>query len=130
MNTKDLSTRDIGIHGEKLAAEYVRRFGFVIRGQNISKKTGEIDILAEKQGILHFIEVKSLVCEYFPFKTSVDIYTPSDNLHVNKLRKVLRTAEWIVLDIGWEGEWQVDAVLVWIRRRDGVGKVRFIPGIA
>ena len=34
--------------GEKVAAEYLRRHGFSIRDRNFVRKTGELDIIAEK----------------------------------------------------------------------------------
>ncbi len=129
MNTTNLSTRDRGAYGENVAAEYLRRHGFEICGRNIARKTGEIDIIAKKEDILHFVEVKSLRCTDFPTAKNKDIYKPSDNLHPNKLRKVARTAEWLVAEEGWEGEWQIDAVLVWIRDGDNHSLVRFVPCI-
>jgi hypothetical protein len=48
-------------------------------------------------------------------------------LHGAKLRKVARTAEWYCLEKRWEGEWQVDGCLVWLRRRDGRARVRYLP---
>jgi hypothetical protein len=51
------------------------------------------------------------------------------NLHGGKIRKVARTAEWYLADIGWEGEWQLDAALVWRRERDGRCLVRYLPQI-
>jgi putative endonuclease len=124
-----LTTKDTGTLGETLAAEYLRRHDFSILGRNIARKTGEIDILAKKDDTLHFIEVKSLLCRYFPFPDSRDRYTPADNLHSYKIQKVIRTAQWIIAEMGWEGEWQVDGVLVWLRERDKRGLVRYIPQI-
>lgn len=127
MTNPQKSTKDTGMHGERAACAYLLRHGFTILGRNLVKKTGEIDILARKEETVHFVEVKSLLCDTFP--THGAEYLPSDNLHQNKLRKVARTAEWIVMDLHWEGEWQIDAALVWIRRRDYVCRVRFLPQI-
>jgi hypothetical protein len=49
------------------------------------------------------------------------------NLHPWKLQKVARTAEWYCLEKHWEGEWQIDGCLVWLRRRDGRAHVRYLP---
>jgi len=45
------------------------------------------------------------------------------------VRKVARTAEWYVMEKDWEGDWQVDGCLVWLRRRDGMARVRYLPQI-
>ena len=123
--------------GESVAAEYLRRRGFVIRDRNITRKTGELDLVAESAGTLHFVEVKTVLVDEFPSSAEAtkgrpydyDAYDPSLNLHEAKVRKVARTGEWYVLEKKWEGEWQVDGCLVWMRRRDGKARVSYLPQI-
>jgi Holliday junction resolvase-like predicted endonuclease len=90
-----------------------------------------LDIIAEKEeNILHFVEVKTVLADEFPEeKYARDNYDPSLNLHEAKVRKVARTGEWYVLERKWEGEWQVDGCLVWLRRRDGMAHVSYLPQI-
>ena len=122
--------KEIGSLGERVAAEYLKRHGFCIRDRNIARKTGELDLIAEKEGTFHFIEVKTNLVHAFPSdEDPVDAYDPSLNLHETKIRKVARTGEWYVAEKGWEGEWQVDGCLVWLRRSDGRAKVRYLPQI-
>jgi len=122
--------KEVGNLGERVAAEYLRRHGFSIRDCNVARKTGELDIIAEREDTLHFVEVKTnLVDEFLNEEYSGDEYDPSLNLHEEKIRKVARTGEWYVLEKQWEGEWQVDGCLVWLRRRDGVARVRYLPQI-
>jgi len=74
--------------------------------------------------------VKTILTNEFPDEKYVnDDYDPSLNLHEMKIRKVARTGEWYVLEKDWKGEWQVDGMLVWLRRRDGIAKVRYLPQI-
>jgi putative endonuclease len=126
-----LSRKEVGALGEKVAAEYLARHGLRVRDVNYARKTGELDIIVEgteNQGTLHFVEVKTILCDTFPNESTVsDEYDPSLNLHEAKLRKVARTGEWYVLEKRWEGEWQVDGCLVWLRRRDGMARVRYLP---
>ena|SRR3989344_6364934 len=113
-----------------VAAEYLKRHGFSIRDRNITRKTGELDVIAEKEDTLCFVEVKTILTNEFPSeKETGDNYDPSLNLHEAKIRKVARTGEWYVLETGWEGDWQVDGMLVWLRRRDGMAHVRYLPQI-
>ena len=49
--------------GECIAVKFLENKGFEIIEQNYRKKYGEIDIIAQKGKILHFIEVKSVSCE-------------------------------------------------------------------
>ena len=130
MDISTKSRKEIGNLGENVAAEYLKRHGFSIRDRNVARKTGELDIIAEKEDTLYFVEVKTILVDEFPDENSAhDDYDPSLNLHEMKIRKVTRTGEWYVLEKGWEGEWQVDGCLVWLRRSDGMAKVRYLPQI-
>ena len=122
--------KEIGNYGEDVAVTYLLRRGFKICDRNIARKTGELDIIAKEADTMHFIEVKTLLVEDFPDeKNTLDRYAPSLNLHEAKIRKVARTGEWYVIEKEWEGEWQVDGCLVWLRRRDGVARVQYLPQI-
>ena len=130
MDISTFSRKEVGALGERVAAEYLTRHGFSIRDRNIARKTGELDLIAQSADALHFVEVKTNVVDEFPDeKDAGDEYDPSLNLHEAKIRKVARTGEWYVLESGWDGEWQVDGCLVWLRRRDGMSKVRYLPQI-
>ena len=130
MDISSKSRKEIGNLGENVAAEYLKRHGFSIRDRNVARKTGELDIIAEKEDTLCFVEVKTILVDAFHEEGHVgDEYDPSLNLHEAKIRKVARTGEWYVLEKGWEGEWQVDGCLVWLRRSDGMAKVRYLPQI-
>lgn len=116
--------------GEKIACEYVKRHGMQVVERNVTRKTGEIDVVAREGDTLHFIEVKTIVCINLPnLKDIDDEYDPSVNLHQAKINRVARTSEWYVANKEWEGEWQVDAALVWLRKGDGMAKVMYIAQI-
>ena len=130
MDVSFLSRKEVGAIGENVAAEYLKRHGFSIRDRNYVKKTGELDIIAKKEDTLHFVEVKTILTDRFPDENDPrDEYDPSLNLHEMKIRKVVRTGEWYVLENHWEGEWEVDGCLVWLRRRDGIARVCYLPQI-
>jgi putative endonuclease len=48
-----------GAFGEMKAAEYLRGKGYALVARNFRSRTGEIDIIAEKDGVLAFVEVKA-----------------------------------------------------------------------
>ncbi|MBI2409865.1 YraN family protein [Candidatus Kaiserbacteria bacterium] len=130
MDLSDKTRKEIGALGENVAAEYLRRRGFSILDRNFVRKTGELDLIAAEGDTLHFVEVKTVCTDSFPkTETGEDEYDPAVNLHQNKIRHVARTGEWYVLEKNWGGEWQVDGCLVWLRRRDGVARVRYLPQI-
>ncbi len=49
----------LGAYGEHLAAKYLRCEKYSIKAANFKTNTGEIDLIAEKNGVLCFIEVKT-----------------------------------------------------------------------
>jgi Holliday junction resolvase-like predicted endonuclease len=125
-----MTRKDIGNYGEKVTCAYLLRHGFELVDRNVARKTGEIDVIMRKGETLHFIEVKTIVCVEFPDPAGIqDMYDPSANLHSMKIRKVARTTEWYISDMGWEGDSQIDAMLVFLRKRDCVAKVRYVPQI-
>ena len=77
--------KEKGSWGEDRAAAYLRKQGYEILERNYRGKTGEIDIIAEKDGTLHFIEVKT--------RTSEDLGEPLEAIDRRKLGHILRTAE-------------------------------------
>lgn len=127
---KDMSRKEVGDYGENVAAAFLKRRGFRVIDRNVRRKTGEIDIIVRKGDTLHFVEVKSVLCKEFPVSAaSGRIYDPSSNLHERKIRRVSRTGEWYAANQGWEGHLAVDGVLVWLRERDGVARVSYLPQI-
>ncbi|OGQ98359.1 MAG: YraN family protein [Deltaproteobacteria bacterium RIFOXYD12_FULL_55_16] len=56
---KDTDKITVGQLGETLACQYLLRLGYRIILRNYRTKLGEIDIIAEEQGTLVFVEVKS-----------------------------------------------------------------------
>ena len=59
MKTKN-NTTNTGKYFELKAIDYLQSNGYVIIEVNyFAKKLGEIDIIAKKEGVYHFVEVKS-----------------------------------------------------------------------
>lgn len=50
---------ELGKRGEELAVLFLRKSGFKIRATNWTFGHKEVDIIAEKEGVIHFIEVKA-----------------------------------------------------------------------
>lgn len=56
--------RDFGRACESAACDYLKKKGYKIRERNYTVKGGEIDIVAEKDGFLVFVEVKGKSAGY------------------------------------------------------------------
>ena len=74
-----------GDASENLATDFLEQEGFIILERNyFARKLGEIDIIAQKGNILHFIEVKSGKADFDP------VY----NMTPAKLRKVINSSHY------------------------------------
>ncbi len=51
--------KEVGAKGEKLAAKFLKRKGYKIIQRNYKCKLGEIDIIAEQDRTIVFVEVKT-----------------------------------------------------------------------
>ncbi|MCD8180380.1 MAG: YraN family protein [Firmicutes bacterium] len=54
-----MNTKKIGDFGEKAAVDYLMELDYKIHERNFRLKFGEVDIIAEKDGCMVFIEVKT-----------------------------------------------------------------------
>lgn len=100
-------TQKIGLLGETFVAQQLVTDGFIIIEKNYTKKIGEIDIIAKKNGILHFIEVKTIIQRQ-------SLYNPFENISYLKLKKMTRTILWYLIEkrVSRETRWQIDAIAV------------------
>ncbi|MBQ4379583.1 MAG: YraN family protein [Treponema sp.] len=78
------STRQIGNDGEDRACAFLSGTGFSIVGRNFRTRGGEIDIIAKKDDVLVFVEVKAL--------PNGNAETLSHELDLRKQRKIIKTA--------------------------------------
>jgi putative endonuclease len=74
---------DTGKIGEELAIAWLQQQGFTILMRNWRFKRFEMDIIAEKNHVLHFIEVKTRRSNSFGY--------PEERIDRRKIRRMLRT---------------------------------------
>jgi putative endonuclease len=72
---------ELGKYGEELAVRYLISNGFQILHRNWRYSRFEIDIIAEKNGLLHIVEVKL---------RSGKIGLPEDNVTAKKIKFLLK----------------------------------------
>ncbi|MEN9647960.1 MAG: hypothetical protein RLY57_764 [Candidatus Parcubacteria bacterium] len=102
--------RKIGNKGEDVVVCDLEKKGYTIIARNYLKKWGEIDIIATKNAILHFVEVKTV--------TKKGEWKPEENIHTDKLRRMARTIETFLAENGDRvpDEWHCDVACVYVEK--------------
>jgi len=103
------SKRKIGDLGEELACRFLVNKGYLILETNYCKKIGEIDIVAEFDSVLHFVEVKTRT------KRSIDKFgLPQEAVGFCKQKRLLKTALSYLGENNYSGDtnWQIDVIAI------------------
>jgi len=85
----DLSRRQTGNAAESQACHYLQKKGYKIIDRNFKTPVGEIDIIAKKDGMLHFFEVKA--------RASLDFGGPFEAVTKWKQQRIRKTAKWFLI---------------------------------
>ncbi|MEK7509632.1 MAG: YraN family protein [Patescibacteria group bacterium] len=117
--------RKTGDIGEDVACIFLERKGFRIVERNYRKPWGEIDIVAEKDGIVRFVEVKSTSRDMAAFSRESYGYRPEEMATRGKLMKVARTAALYMETKKDRREYQIDVIAVLLDQEKRVAKCRF-----
>lgn len=130
----------VGSLGEEIASKFLTNKGFEVVGRNYRKKFGEIDIIAKRTGIIHFVEVKTVSRDNLKvieveagecpdnFK---DCFRPEDNVHLWKQKRLSRAIQVYLAEhkFGEETCWQFDVVTVLLDVKNKIARVKILEDI-
>jgi len=91
----------IGLKAETQAVEYLKNNGYSIHERNFHSRFGEIDIVAKKGDILHFVEVK--------YSKDYDALT---RITAKKLQRIIKTIDYYIYKKDIDSDYQIDAIIV------------------
>jgi putative endonuclease len=95
----------IGRHGEDLAAAWLQREGYTILARNWRRPCGELDLIAERDGAIVGVEVKT--------RTSAAMGAPEEAVTPAKQRKLLLTLQTYLMEMGAEQRsYRLDVIAV------------------
>ena len=124
---------ETGEIGERIALNFLIKKGFNLIFQNYRKKWGEIDIIMEKDKILHFVEVKTVSRKSYgnKFEQEINNYRPEDNMHPWKLKRLQRAIQTYLLEKYKKEDpvWQFDLACVFLDQEKRVAKCRFMESL-
>ncbi len=125
----------VGNLGEDIAARFLKNKGFEIVDRNYRKKFGEIDVVAKKEEVIHFVEVKTVSRENLKdFNSETedpDAFRPEDNVHPWKLKRLSRAVQVYLAErkLGEEICWQFDVVTVLLDVKNKIARVKILEDI-
>lgn len=83
---RDAANKKLGRKGEKLAVKYLKRGGYKILKRNYVNPFGEVDIIAQKEDTVAFIEVKTRLSDVFG--------APSEAVNYSRKQRYISAAKY------------------------------------
>ena len=96
----------IGAYGEHLAAKFLRDDNYNIRAANFKTYNGEIDLIAEKNSVICFVEVKT--------RQIGGITAPADAVNIHKQENIKSAASVYLNKYGNGLEYRFDIIEVFL----------------
>ncbi len=94
----------LGRRAENLATDYLHRRGYLIRERNYRASKAEVDVVAQIQKTLCFIEIKA--------KHGWAFGPPEDRVDAGKIRRYHQAAENYQEEENWHGEIRYDSIAI------------------
>ena len=90
-----------------------------------------MDIIAQKDHVLHFVEVKTVSCVTGRDGVSRENIRPEENMHYHKIRRFSRAVQTYIDErrVSCETPFQVDLVTVSIDYKKRMGRVEMLEKI-
>ena len=100
-----MNRKAVGELGERWARKHLERHGYRIHETNFRCREGEIDIIAEHEGCLVFVEVRT--------KTGSAFGTPEESVTASKKEKLASVAmSYLQAHGNLPSEWRIDVVAI------------------
>ena len=114
-----MKRRDTGILGELLACDFLSKNGYHILETNYRCPEGEIDIVAQQEDTLVFVEVRT--------KRSHRFGTPEESITKTKMRRLRAVAAHYGQNRdGLPDSWRIDVLAIQINKDGKVSRMELI----
>jgi len=98
------NNKELGAEGEQIATDYLEKTGYQILERNYRYKRAEVDIIAKKEAMLLFVEVKYRANESFGF--------PEEFVRGRKIELIHMASEHYVEKINWKDNIRFDIISI------------------
>jgi putative endonuclease len=93
-----------GKKGEELALNFLENNGYKLIEKNFKSKFGEIDLIMKDGEVIVFVEVK--------YRLSEDYGSPKDAVTYEKMKKIIKTAEYFIVKNNLNSLYRFDVVSI------------------
>lgn len=116
----DKTRKQTGEEGERQAEKFLMAAGYVIVGRNLRSPYGEIDLVAQRDDSLYFVEIKKRV--------GVEPGSALEAVSDEKMRRIKKTVEVVLSkNAAWRGMIPFLSVLAIDETPDGETHIEFLP---
>lgn len=113
---------ELGRWGENTAAEYLESKGFRILARNWRTRRGEIDLVAQIDQVLAFVEVKT--------RRGTDFGKPEEAITDVKAGRLLALGqEYVVQNELLDVEWRIDLIAIELEKNGSLKRLEHIPNV-
>jgi len=114
--------REVGILGEKIAVDYLSKQGYRVMETNFRCREGEIDIVAEKDDFLVFVEVRT--------RRSTSFVTPEESVTPSKIERLITLGQtYIESHQDLPPSWRIDVVAVELTPEARVSRIELFKNV-
>lgn len=99
---------EIGKHGEELALAFLKDKQYAIIHKNYRYKRLEIDLIAKKENVLIFIEVKT--------RSKTLFGQPEDAVDHKKAARIIEAADHYIFETDWKNNIRFDVISITLSR--------------
>ena len=117
MQNKDITWKI----GEEAAKNYLEDKNYEIIERNYRTKYAEIDLVAKKDNVLIFVEVRT--------KRSRTFVTPEESINYRKLKKLYWNANSYAALKKWRGAYRIDAICIVLNPDNTIAELEHYEGI-
>lgn len=116
---------EFGSFAESLADKFLKKRGYEILGRNYRKPWGEVDIIAEKEEIIIFVEVKA------SDSPAPKGFEPEKRVNNDKIKRIKRAAQTYIQQKNLDDRsWQIDLIAIELNKDWGTAKITHFKNIA
>ena len=115
---------EFGSFAEGLAEKFLKDREYKILGRNYRKPWGEVDIIAEKEGIVIFVEVKA------SDSPAPKGFEPEKRVNDDKIKRIKRAAQTYIQQNNLDNRsWQIDLIAIEFDKDRGAAKITHFKNI-